>query len=52
MNNEIQKIRDEFLSLACRYLFGEAADCGAFRRGMPGLPALQPIPLNSRCPQR
>ncbi len=46
MNNEIQKIRDEFLAQACRYLFGTAGNCNAFR-GL-GLPALQPIPLTAR----
>jgi len=47
VNNEIQKIRNEFLKLACRYLFGETADCSAFRQSM-GMPALQPIPASCR----
>lgn len=50
VNNEIQKIRDEFLAQACRYLFGPAADCGAFHR--LGMPALQPIPVSCQTRQR
>lgn len=46
MNNEIQKIRDEFLAQAYRYLFGMAANGNAFRS--LGMPALQPIPVRSR----
>ncbi|MFC5300376.1 hypothetical protein [Azospira restricta] len=52
MNNEIQKIRDEFLAQACRYLFGAAANCHAFRPLDFGLPALQPIPVTNRGCQR
>lgn len=48
MNHEIQKIRDEFLAQACRYLFGPAATCNALRPMGFGQPALQPIPVTSR----
>lgn len=48
MNNEIQKIRDEFLAQAYRYLFGAAAN-GNFRSLGFGMPALQPIPVRNRC---
>jgi len=41
MNNETQKIRNEFLAQACRYLFGVEAKC------CTGLPAMQPIPVRS-----
>lgn len=51
VNNEIQKIRDEFLAQACRYLFGSAANCNRFQMGL-GLPALQPIPVTNRSRQR
>ncbi len=50
MNNEIQKIRNEFLSQACRYLFGQTANCNGFRQA--GMPALQPIPAGNRSQQR
>lgn len=50
VNKEIEKIRDEFLNQACRYLFGQGANCNDFRR--PGMPALQAIPLSKRGHQR
>lgn len=50
MNNEIQKIRDEFLTQACRYLFGQHFDCSTFRNH--GMPALQPIPVSCQTRQR
>ncbi|HEX5802597.1 MAG TPA: hypothetical protein VFY24_06210 [Azospira sp.] len=52
MNKEIEKIRDEFLNQACRYLFGQGANCHDIRRIGLGLPALQAIPLSQRGHQR
>lgn len=52
VNNEIEKIRDEFLNQACRYLFGQGANCNGFRQMGLGLPALQATPLSDRGHQR
>ncbi|MDX9706281.1 MAG: hypothetical protein RBT86_01740 [Azospira sp.] len=43
MNNDLKNIRDEFLAMACRYLFGTTNASNVFQ-GF-GLPALQPIPV-------
>lgn len=52
MNKEIQKIRDEFLNQACRYLFGEQANCQDFRQFGFAMPALRAIPIAGHCRQR
>lgn len=52
MNQEIQKIRDEFLTQACRYLFGHDANCDTLRQFGFGLQGLQPIPVKPGAPHR
>ncbi|MCP5269214.1 MAG: hypothetical protein H6943_09280 [Zoogloeaceae bacterium] len=48
MNNESTSIRHQFLAQACRYLFGQTANCDAFRHIGLGMPALQPIPISNQ----
>ena len=48
MNNETNDIRHQFLAQACRYLFGQTANCNSFRHIGLGMPALQPIPVDSQ----
>jgi hypothetical protein len=47
MNNESQTIRQQFLTLACQYLFGQNARCENFRHTGLGAMTVQPIPISN-----
>jgi len=48
MNNPNQDFRKQFLTQACRYLFGPTANCEALQRLGLGMPVLHQIPVSSR----
>lgn len=46
MSRENQIIRQQFLALACQYLFGPGAHCTAFRHAPAGAAGRQAVPAD------